>query len=508
MADNLEGFAEQVGEDMGAARAAIAKHDTLLSPTAISSTTHLDDVQIPGKGRTISSRTAGDTSLGYPPGAVHGVLGVVHIADADNGAYVLQTWTDIWNFWVARRRLYGGGWTDWAREPDRASVDQAISEATAPLDSRISALEADSAPGVQTLRTRHLTSDYRPDAFNTDNGTVTYWTGPSGIERIPWTYRGEGYVGRIPTGYTTMQVRKMNSDGDIEVSCLDASAGRHITHRIEGIAPTHDDQRRFEEAWIGSYSGTDVSKDLEILPRSNIEWAFEIDVSGNDQFAPFHSPNSCKAIQYGPPVYTDGNGSPLDIEAMTPGDVIAVDGVKLRQRLYIIHPDTGTTQWVAVDEVRTIAPDGMIQSEAALTFLRDTKIDSMYTPMTPVNHATFDELHILDGGTYPVSTTPPETTRYVDITEGHDATSAMFTSTVRPDAFVAFAFLDPDATLMRGHPDEEAGSYAFRMEERSSGLTKLYPVPLTRGTVIPEGTVWRAGAQWRYGETQNPGQYV
>lgn len=476
------------------------KYGTLLYPRSIGSTEHLDTITTPGKGRTISSAVAGNTGLGYPEGAVHGVLTVERITTGEP-PYLVQTWLDTWNSWVARRRLYSGSWTAWVRDPTPAAF--------AALAGRVADLEASEGGGVQDARTRHVTSDYRPDAFNAPDGTVSYWTGPAGVERIPWTYSGDGYVGRIgdAAGYSTMQVKKVESSGEVEVSCLNPVAGRHVTHRVQ--AGGADDQRRFEEGWVGTYTGTTVSKDLLILPRSNIEWAFQIDVGGNRQFAPYHGSNSAKATQYEAATITDADGEPIDLDALAvDGALTGVNGFKLRQRLYITHPDSGATRWAAVDEVRTIAPDGMIQSESVITFLEDTTIGSNYAAMTPVAAGTFDQLHILDGATYPVLTTPPTSTQYVDITEGHAATSALFTSTSAPDAFVASTILDPDAALARGDAQEETSAFALRLEERSNGLVKLYPQTFASGSVVPAGTVWRIGAQWRYGETTNPGQYA
>ena len=485
----------------------LAPVNTYLLPPTLGGSEHLDTVQTPRRYRTISSTVAGNTGLGYPAGATHGYLDVVQM-NTNSDPYTAQVWTDTWGWWVARRRKYNGTWTAWVRDPDAASVATQL----APLTTRVSAVESRiGTPGVQDARTVRVTSDYRPDAFAAPEGTVSYWTGPSGVERIPWTYRGEGYVGRIGTaaGYSTMQVKKVESSNEVEVSCLNTATGRHVTHRVQGPTSSTDDQRRFEEAWVGTYSGTSVSKDLLILPRSNIEWAFQIDVGGNRQFAPYHGSNSAKAWQYEAPIITDATGAPLDLAAMAVDEVkTGVKGFKVRQRLYLTHPDSGDTRWAAVDEVRTIAPDGMIQSEAVITFLRDTTIGNNYGTMTPVAAGTFDQMRVLGGGSYAVPTTPPASTQYGNITEKHGGTSVLFTSTSAPSAFVASTILDPDATLRRGDPTEETGDNALRLELRSNGLVKLYPVAFQSGSVIPAGTVWRIGAQWRYGETSSPGQYA
>ena len=573
-----------------------AKYGTLLYPESIGSTEHLDTRTTPGKGRTISSTVAGNTALGYPEGAVHGILTVERITTGEP-PYLVQTWLDTWNMWLARRRLYSGSWSAWER------ADSGGGEADPALEGRVATLEGYLEPpslgstedlntvtepgrkkassgsitgnpdlhypagaahgfldtvrmastytsqkwtevyngwialrrlyngewsewvrlgsgggtptpapdsGVQSIRTRAVTSDYRPDAFTAPDGTVSYWTGPAGVERVPWTYKGDGYVGRIgaASGYTTMQVKKVEESNEVEVSCLNPDTGRHVTHRVQGDNGA-DNQRRYEEGWIGAYTGTTISKDLLILPRSNVEWAIRINVDGDKQFAPYHGSASARVDQYEPPMFTDGNGDPLDLDGLPLDGVLTdVQGFKVRQRLYITHPGSGAVKLADVDETRTIAPDGMMQSESVITFREDVTVTSNYGPMTPVDYATFDQLHILDGATYPVATTPPTSTEYVNITENHAAKSHLFTSTNTPNAFVATAYLDTDATFIRGHELEDTSASALRFEQRSSGLTKVYPSIFQSGSVIPAGFVWRPGAQWRYGETENPGQYA
>lgn len=473
-------------------------------PIAMSGSQDLDTWFTPGRRKTVTSGISGNPALHYPPGAVHGFLDTINMGTD----YVEHVWTDTWGGWTASRRYYGTPnptWTSWSRRGESEAA-----AAVAPLAARVSVLEGGGA--ALPLRTIDSTGDYRPDAFIVEAGTVTYWTGPSGTERIGWGYRGEGYVGKIATapGYTVMQIKKVQSNDEIEVSCLNPTTGRHVTYRVQGVGGgLQDDQRRIEETWVGPYAGTAVAKELLIMPRSNIEWAFQIDVAGNKQFAPYHGAGSATAIQYEPATITDALGVPINIAGLAVDAVLSnVQGLKIRQRLYLKHPDAAT-RWAAVDEVRTIAPDGMLQAEAVVTFLQDTIIGSNYGPMTPVDTATFGNMNILGGTAYQVKTVPPAATEYLTIAEGHASKSALFTSSTKPDAFVAVTYLDPAATFKRGDSMEETGSLALRLEQRSgAGLTKLYPTVFTPGSVIPAGTVWRPSAQWRYGETANASQYI
>lgn len=456
--------------------------------------THLDTVTTAGFRQQPISGSA-SVANGYPEGEYRGEL----LVYAHTGStFVVQLYLGAFTGRLWQRELYGGKWSAW-----KNLTGTTTTTATAPAVTGT----------VVPERTRHTVGDYRPDAWSAPDGTVTYWTGPSGVERIPWTYRGGGYVGRLGavTGYTTMQVRKVQSNNELEVSCLNPTTGRHVTYRVqgEGGIAYQDDQRRIEETWVGTYAGSTVSKDTLVMIRSNVEWAFQIDVAGNKQFAPYHGSTSAQATQYAPATITDGQGAALDLAGMAVDAVkTGVNGVKIRQRLYLTHPDAGATRFAAVDEVHTITPDGMLQSEAVVTFLQDTTVGSMYGPMTPVDQATFTSMKILGGATYTTAATAPASTTYIPVTEGHAATSALFTSGSAPGLFVAVNYLDPAASLMRGHALEETGTKALQLENRSTaGLNKLYPTVLQSGSVVPAGTVWRPSAQWRYGYADNAAQY-
>lgn len=482
-----------------------AKYGPLYSPPNISSSTNIDTLTTPTRFKSYASSVAGRPEMGFPEGAVHGILDIVQVRPPDR--YVVQTWLDTWNWWVARRRYYQGAWTEWVRDPDAATLTDLL----APIDQRVTDLENGSTGDVVVQQGNVIVyGQERPDTASHPGDTI-YWTNPSGTTVIPPTYRGEGYVGRIggAAGYTTMQVRKLNSVQQLAVSCLNPTTGRHITHHIAGPSGSSDDQRRFTQGYVGPYDGTTVTSDYEILSRSNMEWAFQVDVSGNAQFAPYHGTNSAKAYEYGPPVFTDIRGAVVDVAGAANGVLPGLtDGIKIRQHLYVTHPDSGDTRWVAVEEVKTILPDGMVQFEGVMTFLEDTTVGSFYAPMTPVGAGTFDQIHVLNGASYPVATAAPDVTSYTQIAEKHEAESFLFTSTSSPNRFVAMSLLDPDQTLAIGHAMEETGTRALQLEERDTGLIKLYPTVFAPGSTIPKGTVWRFGAQWRYGETVNPGQYA
>ena len=485
-----------------------SKYGQLYAPGNLGSSTHLDSLTTPGRWKSYAASVAGRPEYGYPEGAMHGVLDVIEVRPT-NPPYTLQVWVDTWQWFVARRRLYAGTWTEWVREPDETAVADMVNDLTGPLAERVSALESGGSGAVSVQPGNAVVyGTERPDRANYPASTTVFWNNLDGTTVVPPGYRGDGYVGALPSGYTTLQVRKVNSVQSLAVSCLNPVTGRHITHMIAGPSGTSDDQRRFTNGYVGPYSGTTVTDEYTILPRSNMEWAFQVDVDGNAQFAPYHGTNSAKAFQYDEPVFTHLDGTVIDVAGASNGILPGVtDGLKIRQALYVTHPDSGDTRWVRVDEVKTILPDGMIQFEGVMTFLEDTKVGNFYAPMTPVGAGRFDQMHVLGGESYDVATTAPGTTSYTQIAEQHAASSFLFTATGH-DQYVAVTLLDPDRTLARGHKDEETGNRALQLEERNTGLVKLYPGVFTSGTVIPAGFVWRFGAQWRYGETPNPHQYI
>ena len=448
--------------------------------------THLDKVTATGRYYQNSSVKATPTN-GYPPGVWRGVLEVLNA----NGTFAVQVYWCAYNSTVHTREWYGNVWSAW-KQVSATEKPPATGSSSAP---------------IQAQRDLSTVGEFRPDATEMGEGQIAYWSGPWGTRSYGSQYRGEGYVGKVGdlAGYTAMQIAKVQTNNEIEVSCLNPVKGRHLTIRVQGergVQNTQDDQRRVEEVWVGAYAGTTVSKDLLVMPRSNIEWAFQIDVGGNRQFVPYHGTSSGQATEYEPPLITDLQGNVIDLGSMGVGEVRGnLSGFKLRQRLYLTHPDSGSTRWAAVEEMLTITPRGLMQSEATITFLRDTVVTNNYGPMTPADQATFDQIKVLGGAAYPVKTTAPATTEYVTVAEGHGATSFLLTSTSSPERFVAMSILDPQGSLLVGNQLEEKGAGAMRFEQRSFGsLTKIYPGVFASGSTVPSGTVWRPSAQWRFGE--------
>ena len=477
----------------------------LVLPITLGSTDDLDAITAPRRYRCISSGIAGNPALHYPPGAVHGFLDVIEMGTG----YRWQLWNDTWNHWQAARRLYAGAWTPWTRLA-KADADAAVARVAARVEALENAAATEARVAVQPGSMVVYGPD-RPDAW-AHPGTTVYWHHPTGTEMIPPTYRGDGYVGRLAdaTGYSQMLVTKAEASGTVDVSCINPTTGRHVTYRVQGAwdgaAGGIDAFQRVEETWVGAVTGGVPSPDTLILPRSNIEWAFQIDVGGNRQFVPHHG--AVTAVDAGA---TRGlfrmDGTTIDLSALAVGGTITgLNGVKHRQSVYARHPDSGTTDWVRIDQVLTISPDGMLQSESTWTALRDVVIGSNYAPMTPVQVGLVDRMHVLGGASYPIDTTPPAATRYDTVGEGKNISSALFTGP--GSEFVAVAFLDPAATLLRDHPLSET-STPVRIENRSGGgLVKLYPSGFDTAVTVPAGTVWRMGAQWRYGEAENAAQYA
>lgn len=444
---------------------------------------HLDTVTASG-WRPQTDSTLATPANGYPAGAGRGeLLTVLH---GTQTGYRLYLSPIVGKSWMQERS--SGTWGTWI----------ALGGGSAPA-----------TPADVTVQAgnRVFYGAERPDAWASP--ATTYWHHPDGTTVIPPTYRGDGYVGKLAaaTGYSQMLVTKAETSGTVDVSCINPTTGRHVTYRLQGpwsgAANGMDAFQRIEETWIGAVTNGKPTADTLVMPRSNIEWAFQIDVGGNRQFVPHHG--SVTAVDAGAPrgLYRM-DGTAIDLSTLAVGGTIAgLNGVKHRQSVYARHPDSGTTNWVRIDQVITISPDGMLQSESTWTALRDVVVGSHYAPMTPIQVGLVDAAHVLGGGTYPIPTTSPATTTYDTIAEGKAAESVLFSG---PSVFAAVAFLDPAETLLRGDPLGETTT-PVRIENRSSGLVKLYPSAFRGGVTVPAGTVWRAGAQWRYGETSNPGQF-
>lgn len=510
MADR-EDFATEVGQLIKGRSPVGHHHDDRyigLAPTVLGTTQDLDTVTTPRRYRTISSATTGNPALHYPPGALHGYLDVIDMNPSGQTPYIEQVWLDTWNGWMAFRRLYNGVWAAWRRFGEAEAV-----EAVAPLAARVTALEdapdLGSAVRVQPGAAVVYGED-RPDAWVYPDRTTIYWHRPDGTRIVPGTYLGDGYVGALGavTGYTDMLVTKAEANGTVDVSCIDPATQRHVTIRLQGRdnAAWLDDMQIIEEIWIGAVTGGVPSMDQIISPRSNMEYAFQIDFGATGvSWVPYHGTET--AISTGEPrgLYRM-DGTPIDVSGLAIGDTITgLDGIRLRQSNYARHPDSGGTDWVRIDTTTTISPDGMLQVESTWEALRDVRLGTNYAPMTPVQMGHVDTLHVQGGGTYALDTTAPAATYYTDVTEGDQAESMLLTGP--GTTFVAVSFLDPDKTLLRGHP--RAGTDTqMRVESRNTGWLKIYPSGFDKGSYIVKGTTWRTGAQWRFGEAVDPAQYA
>lgn len=344
----------------------------------------------------------------------------------------------------------------------------------------------------------------RPDAWMYPEGTSIYWTGPKGVDHVSAMYRGDGYVGEYASagGYSNMQLEVVGSNGDVNISCINPNTFRHVSFRLQGIdnASYLDDMQLVEEIWAGPVNAGVPSMDILMSQRSNMEFAFQIDIDGDRKWVPYHGIET--AFDTGGTrglFYMDG--TKVNPQNLPVGTVISnLEGLKMRQSIYGRHPESGDKNWVRVDQITTFSPDGMMQSETVWTALEDLTIGSNYAPMTPMS-PHLSKMQVMGGKEYNFSI--GESTTYVTIDEGRNTESFLVTDP-NSNQFVAVAYLDPETTLLRNNP--LADTLELRVEQRahtSANLLKVYPSGFERGIVIPKGTVWRFGAQWRYGEDQS-----
>ena len=407
---------------------------------------------------------------------------------------VVQTYRSSWSGEGFVRERYAGTWLDWK---------DLVANLVQPVESRVESLE-DSLSRIQIQPGSTLeVGDFLPDAWA--KNSTSFWLSPDGTRAISPSYVGEGYVGKIgkAAGYTTQTVKKESASNKFSVTCSNDT--RHVTYIVQGDdnAGWLDDMQTVDEILVGAMVNGEPSLDIELHNSSNLEWAFEIDADGTKQFVPWHGTET--ALKYQPTQLTDSTGTPINLSGMAVGESKQVNGVKLRMFLDAYNTSTTGVRYARINQVTTIAPDGLLQSESVWSAIRHFTIGSNYGPMTVVKMPHADTFTTATGASYDLPTTPPASTQYQTISEGRDYTSGIFTGT--NGVFVATAFISPEHTWLNGYQDVET-TEPLKLEYRNSGQVKLYPTVFKPGSTVPAGTTWRMGAQWRYGEADNPQQFL
>lgn len=306
---------------------------------------------------------------------------------------------------------------------------------------------------------------------------------------------GEGFVGQVAEAspYTAMRVTAIDDAYDmVGFDITHTGGGKTRTVRLQGpyIEGTDavDAYQRIEEVFLGDYLA---------VPRSNLEFAFQLTVGGVTDFVPYHG--TAKTAIARPVEYRDLDGTVLDLNALSYGQALAPRGLVVDQSVYARHRQTGTQNLVRIDTVHTFYPDGMIEVQGRWESLVPVTVGAVYAPMTPYQQADMTRLQH-EGGTVALDTTPPGSTMNVALPD--TVTSGLLTASSRPGVQIAFAWTDPVGTLRQTRPDRKSTPPIIFVQRRTDGINKVYPHAWNLGSQVDAGEVWTFGAQWRIQDTR------
>lgn len=307
----------------------------------------------------------------------------------------------------------------------------------------------------------------------------------------------EGFTGELAakSPYTDLSITAVDDIGDMVSYDLIASGnGKSVKTRLQGsyIPGTSyvDGYQRIEEINLGD--------DYLILPRSNVEFAgqiFEsITATSGVQFVPYHG--KATAVASREPVYTAISGEKITLPEV--GQTISLPrGLVLDQEIYGKNPNSSKDQ-VVVRTLTKFYPDGLIEVEGEWRFLVDTKVGSVYAPMTPYQRDDMTSLEHANG-TISLDTTDPGSTVTYDIPE---MDGGVFKSSNRPNIRVAWDWVDPGETLRGNEADRKSAGTITFIQRRADGINKVYPHVWNPNTVVSAGTSWNFKARWRYMEVK------
>lgn len=71
-------------------------------------------------------QTSAPSGMNYPEGAVHGYLDVMDMEPGSSRPYRAQIWTETWGSFIAVRRYYTGGWTNWVKYEPMGTLPERV----------------------------------------------------------------------------------------------------------------------------------------------------------------------------------------------------------------------------------------------------------------------------------------------------------------------------------------------------------------------------------------------
>lgn len=270
--------------------------------------------------------------------------------------------------------------------------------------------------------------------------------------------------------------------------------------------------------WVGSVNSgsgytlsvtNTLSEDVattRLSPVSNKDFAFMIRQPGvgNYEFVPYHG--TASEAFASPTKYYDG-GAPLDVAAMSVGEVKTVASFEIVQHIYgrnstASNPDTNL---IEVWTKQRINPDGTYTVTGRWKALVDIESNwSSYTMMLMGSMPLFDQVvstvsthHEVDPSQAPANLWLANES---DTADGY----ALLSST--DDVVAAVRFDNRRETLRVGKPDKRAASSRGFIELRTGGtMAKIYNSIFATGTIVPVNTINRFEGAYFYGRI--PGVY-
>lgn len=252
--------------------------------------------------------------------------------------------------------------------------------------------------------------------------------------------------------------------------------------RWDGKAPQVDGYQRMEEA--KALEGAPTLAGETVIPRSNWEFAFQIDVDGDKQFVPYHgTPTTFAAAD--PVVEVDGAQVPP--EDFIVGEARNVSSFSLEQTVVARHPARGDTDLAEIATTTTWTREGRGRIDGRFRALEEFTVGNAYGPMLPFSRDIFDRVITDTGDDIAVDDdNSSETVPIANTTTARIASSDSGWS-------AAITWDEPERTL---RTEGQSGGTDVFLQLRSDGIGKIYPKVWDSGDVVTPGTEWLFGAEW------------
>lgn len=297
-------------------------------------------------------------------------------------------------------------------------------------------------------------------------------------------------------GYDAMTVALVG-DGALrswDITLLSGGA-EVLRYRLQGAwdgeSPHVDGYQRLEE--VRALAGAPSLRDEIIMPRSNWEFAFQIDVDGDKQFVPYHGTPTAFAAD---PAEVRVDGQVLDLAGVEIGKAKPAASFSLEQTVLARHPARPGEDLARISTTTTVEASGRLSLTGSWTALSDLVMGAAYGPMLPFSRDVFDQF-----GTDVTESLEVESVAEsrrdgepVEQTIPIDGASAARIRSTEHEWSAAIRWVDARRTL-RSDDNQDGTSDVF-LQLRDDGIAKVYPQVWDQGQAVPEGTTWDFGAEW------------